>query len=200
MKTLGEAQFLDWAAGKGLHLDPQYPQSAVLTFHGASEARFWQVPFEPHRRPHFLDSLLKLLGDWEFCCVRRHMGSWPSAVDPRCINDVVELQILTGLGLPLGTARVVAVARDELEKLVTLIFSTTIFGWSVGEDLYKVREVIRLLETECWVLVSTEGSHRQFKHPTKLGRVTVSGGLGDDMPKGTLASVKRQAGLKGSKS
>jgi len=36
-----------------------------------------------------------------------------------------------------------------------------------------------------------------FKHPTKPGRVSVSGQLGDDMPKGTLASVKRQAGLKG---
>lgn len=60
--------------------------------------------------------------------------------------------------------------------------------------------MIRLLETEGWVLVSIEGSHRQFKHPTKLGRVTVSGGLGDDMPKGTFASVKRQAGLKVPKS
>ena len=60
----------------------------------------------------------------------------------------------------------------------------------------KVREVIRRLNMEGWVLVSTEGSHRQFKHPTKPGRVTVSGSLGDDMPKGTLASVKRQAGLK----
>ena len=45
----------------------------------------------------------------------------------------------------------------------------------------------------------TKGSHRQFKHPTKPGRVTVSGQLGDDMPKGTLASVKRQAGLKGAR-
>jgi len=61
----------------------------------------------------------------------------------------------------------------------------------------KVRKVIRLLEEQGWRLVSTEGSHRQFKHPTKPGRVTVSGALGDDMPKGTLASVKRQAGLKG---
>lgn len=61
----------------------------------------------------------------------------------------------------------------------------------------KVREVIRLIEEQGWRLVSTEGSHRQFKHPTKPGRVTVSGGLGDDMPKGTFASVKRQAGLKG---
>lgn len=60
----------------------------------------------------------------------------------------------------------------------------------------KVREVIRLLEADGWALVSTEGSHRQFKHPTKLGRVTVSGSLGDDMPKGTFGSVKRQAGLK----
>jgi len=63
----------------------------------------------------------------------------------------------------------------------------------------KVREVIRLLEQDGWVLVVTRGDHRQFKHPTKLGRVTVSGNPGDDMPKGTFASVKRQAGLKGVK-
>ena len=61
----------------------------------------------------------------------------------------------------------------------------------------KVREVIRLLEREGWRLVVTQGSHRQFKHPGKPGRVTVSGNLGDDMPKGTFASVRRQAGLKG---
>ncbi len=63
----------------------------------------------------------------------------------------------------------------------------------------KVREVIRLLEHEGWELVVIRGSHRQFKHPRKSGRVTVSGSLGDDMPKGTLASVRRQAGLKGVK-
>ncbi|MGB7951362.1 MAG: type II toxin-antitoxin system HicA family toxin [Candidatus Binatia bacterium] len=61
----------------------------------------------------------------------------------------------------------------------------------------KVREVIRMLEKDGWRLVVTEGSHRQFKHPTKPGRVTVSGNLGDDMPKGTLASVRRQAGFRG---
>jgi len=57
--------------------------------------------------------------------------------------------------------------------------------------------VIRLLEREGWRLVVTRGSHRQFKHPDKHGRVTVSGHLGEEMPKGTLSSVKRQAGLKG---
>ena len=56
--------------------------------------------------------------------------------------------------------------------------------------------MIRLLERHGWGLVVTEGGHRQFKHPENPGRVTVSGQLGDDMPKGTLASVMRQAGLR----
>lgn len=60
--------------------------------------------------------------------------------------------------------------------------------------------MIRLLEGAGWTLVVTKGSHRQFKHPTKTGRVTVGGSLGDDMPKGTFGSVKRQAGLKEQKS
>ena len=63
----------------------------------------------------------------------------------------------------------------------------------------KVREVIRLLQADGWVLLTTKGSHRQFKHPLRPGRVTISGNLGDEMPKGTLASVKRQAGRKGPK-
>ena len=63
----------------------------------------------------------------------------------------------------------------------------------------KVRAVLKLLERDGWVLVVTRGSHRQFKHSTKRGRVTVSGARGDDMPKGTLSSVLRQAGLKGGK-
>jgi len=62
----------------------------------------------------------------------------------------------------------------------------------------KVREVIRL-EADGWTLVTTKGSHRQFKHPQRPGRVTISGNLGDEMPKGTFALVKRQAGWKGPK-
>jgi predicted RNA binding protein YcfA (HicA-like mRNA interferase family) len=53
-----------------------------------------------------------------------------------------------------------------------------------------------MLEDDGWRLVVTRASHRQYKHPTKPGRVTVSGHPGDDMPKGTLASVLRQANLR----
>jgi predicted RNA binding protein YcfA (HicA-like mRNA interferase family) len=60
----------------------------------------------------------------------------------------------------------------------------------------KVREVIRLLESDGWQQVRTRGSHRQFKHAAKSGTVTVSGKLGLEMPRGTLNSVLKQARLK----
>lgn len=60
----------------------------------------------------------------------------------------------------------------------------------------KVRDLLKLLEADGWFLVDTVGSHRQYKHPTKAGKVTVAGKLSDDVRKGTLASILRQAGLK----
>jgi len=60
----------------------------------------------------------------------------------------------------------------------------------------KVREVLKMLNKDGWYLVATEGSHRQFKHSTKKGRVTVPGNPNHDLPVGTLNSVLRQAGLK----
>ncbi|MCP4421089.1 MAG: addiction module toxin, HicA family [Chloroflexi bacterium] len=53
-----------------------------------------------------------------------------------------------------------------------------------------------MLEQDGWYLARTKGSHRQFKHPTKPGGVTVSGNLGKKMPPGTLNSVLKQAKLK----
>ncbi len=60
----------------------------------------------------------------------------------------------------------------------------------------NVNDVLRMLHEDGWVLVATRGSHRQFKHPTKLGRVTVPGKPSDDLALGTLSSVLKQAGLK----
>jgi predicted RNA binding protein YcfA (HicA-like mRNA interferase family) len=60
----------------------------------------------------------------------------------------------------------------------------------------KVREVVRLLEEDGWYLARTKGSHRQYKHPTKAGTVTVSGKPNVDVPPGTLNSILKQAGLK----
>jgi predicted RNA binding protein YcfA (HicA-like mRNA interferase family) len=59
----------------------------------------------------------------------------------------------------------------------------------------KVADALRLLHDDGWVLVATRGSHRQFKHPIKPGRVTVPGKPGDDLAPGTLNSMLKQARL-----
>lgn len=59
---------------------------------------------------------------------------------------------------------------------------------------YSSREVIRLLKDDGWYEVATVGSHHQFKHPTKPGRVTVKHPTSDIPPK-TLRSIESQAGL-----
>lgn len=60
----------------------------------------------------------------------------------------------------------------------------------------KVRDVIKVVQKDGWVHAETKGSHRQFKHPVKKGRVTIAGHPSDEMPPGTLKSVLKQAGLK----
>ena len=60
----------------------------------------------------------------------------------------------------------------------------------------KIRDVIKLIERDGWFVVAAKGSHRQFKHPRKPGRVTIAGHPGDDLAPGTLNSVLKQAGLR----
>jgi predicted RNA binding protein YcfA (HicA-like mRNA interferase family) len=60
----------------------------------------------------------------------------------------------------------------------------------------QVKDVIAEVEADGWYLVKlTRGSHRQYKHPSKKGRVTIPGHLNDDLHRGTLASIYRQAQL-----
>ncbi|MEA2069470.1 MAG: type II toxin-antitoxin system HicA family toxin [Verrucomicrobiota bacterium] len=56
------------------------------------------------------------------------------------------------------------------------------------------REIIKILKKDGWFLVHTVGSHRQFRHPTKSGKVTVPHPK-KDIPEKTLRSIWRQAGL-----
>jgi predicted RNA binding protein YcfA (HicA-like mRNA interferase family) len=60
----------------------------------------------------------------------------------------------------------------------------------------KVREIIKLIEQDGWYHVDTKGSHRQYKHPTKRGRVTIACHPNDDLAPGTLNSILKQSQLK----
>lgn len=56
------------------------------------------------------------------------------------------------------------------------------------------RSIIKALQANGWKLVAVKGSHQQFKHPTKPGRVTVPHPT-KDLPLGTLRSIEKQSGL-----
>ncbi len=59
----------------------------------------------------------------------------------------------------------------------------------------KIRDVIKSLEEDGWLLVATRGSHRQHKHMSNAGRLTIAGHPGDDVSPGTLNSIRKQAKL-----
>ncbi len=59
----------------------------------------------------------------------------------------------------------------------------------------KVREMITLIERDGWCLARTRGSHRQFTHATKPGKVTITGKPSSTLPIGTERSILRQAGI-----
>ncbi len=65
-----------------------------------------------------------------------------------------------------------------------------------GGSILKVREIIKIIEADGWYLVATKGSHRQYKHPEKPGRITIAGHPADDLAPGTMNSIFKQARLK----
>ena len=96
---------------------------------------------------------------------------------------------LFGLAKPVG--------RDR----IPLHFPRRLSGHGPAECVgtvvdVKFRELVRLLEDDGWRLVAQRGSHKQYAHPAKRGKVTVAGKPADDVPKGTAANILRQAGLK----
>ncbi len=72
----------------------------------------------------------------------------------------------------------------------------SVYTCGIGNgEVTKVREIIKLIETDGWYRIKSKGGHRQYKHPVKRGRVTVPGQLNADLDKKTEKSILRQAGL-----
>ena len=59
----------------------------------------------------------------------------------------------------------------------------------------KIREVLKVLQRDGWTIDRIRGSHRQLRHPTKKGTVTVAGNMNEDINPKTLKSIWRQAQL-----
>ena len=67
---------------------------------------------------------------------------------------------------------------------------------SFTEVRMKIREILTVLEREGWYLARIQGNHRQYKHRSKPGLVTIAGKPSHDLAPGTLNSILKQAGLK----
>ena len=81
--------------------------------------------------------------------------------------------------------------------IVMILFLLSLQRQTIGNmKRLKVIEVIRLLEADGWYLSYTNGDHRQFKHPTKPGKVTVNGKKSDVLSQFLLNSIWKQAGWK----
>jgi predicted RNA binding protein YcfA (HicA-like mRNA interferase family) len=61
---------------------------------------------------------------------------------------------------------------------------------------FKVKEIIEMLEADGWFLISQKGSHRQYKHPIKKGKVTVNKKPNETLDQEILNSIFKQAGWK----
>lgn len=60
----------------------------------------------------------------------------------------------------------------------------------------KPREMEKLILADGWIFKNQEGSHKNYIHPTKPGKVTIPFHLSKDLNKKTEISIKKQAGLK----
>jgi len=69
-------------------------------------------------------------------------------------------------------------------------------GYTIELAEMKVRNAIKIIEQDGWFMVRSKGNHRQYRHNKKKGVVTIAGHINDDLAKGTLNSILKQAGLK----
>lgn len=63
----------------------------------------------------------------------------------------------------------------------------------------KVQEILQIIQTDGWYIIDEKGSFRQFKHPRKIGRITITGNLNYDFDSDAINSILLQAGLQGRK-
>ena len=87
-------------------------------------------------------------------------------------------------------------AGDQREFSHLLILVGDAILRTTQTQAMKYRDILKMIHKDGWRLVSQEGSHRQFKHPVKPGRVTIAGHPSKEAAPDTLKSILKQAGLK----
>jgi hypothetical protein len=150
METVPAEEFLRWAVGAGIDFDPRYPDSRCLSLVPPRDhARFWALPGDPARWPHFVASLLGGLDKWATGLLWPRSGGWPHSSRSQSYNERVLDVVLRGAGVPDGRAGAIRFDRDEEGPLLAVVFAHLAFGWCVEDDLFFVPDHGRqLLQTD----------------------------------------------------
>ncbi len=117
------------------------------------------------------------------------------------LNGLPAMQRAVAHANPFGLLQICAIFL-KIEKIAEknlyndIIFYIFVSSNNQGMRRYKVNEVLKMLEADGWYLVKQKGSHRQYKHPTKKGRVTVNEKPSTTLDQFILSSIWKQAGWK----
>jgi hypothetical protein len=141
MQAVSPEEFVRWAGGLGIGVDPRYPDSGCLSYLPPTDhARFWVVPDDPATWADFVGSLLGGLDEWSLGLLWPRSGRWPSSQRSQAYNERVRDIVLRGAGIPDGWAGAVRVDRAEEDVLIALLFAFMAFGGCVDDDVFFIAE------------------------------------------------------------
>lgn len=139
MKRIKEKQFIGNIENMGITVDPNYPDSVVLSFIDKVDFdRFWCIPKEARKIPFFIESILDTIDDWTSVFIWKNMGSWNTKIAKERLNDDIQSIIYRGIGIQDGSCDIYEIKYNEIVEVVALIFNQLIFGWCVSDDLYII--------------------------------------------------------------
>lgn len=138
MKATETNLFLDWARDNGIGFDPRFePPQTLVYLDGENGSVRLCYPQSSAQIPWFIEGVLTAIDPWKECWAYRRSDDWrcPDADTP---NGQVWTTIVRGLGIAEGDGFVVGFAKPEMDALITLVFATICFGWSVYDDIFIV--------------------------------------------------------------
>ena len=167
METIPTDRFVEWCAARHIQPDDRYsPPECLVYVPPCRHHRFWPVPERAAEIPFFASHLLAGFDPWAECFAWPRGGVWPDWGSSERIAQSVQDVILRGAGVPPDLHGAVRFTRDELPKLVTVIFAKLAFGWSVIDDLFVVPDHGRqFLQTDHHDVVHVEFSDSKYIAP-----------------------------------
>ena len=143
VQLIPPAEFLAWAAERGIGRDPRYPRADTLTFLGVAEVwRSWDMPRSAGKLSSFVEVILSAANapGGAFVVFPRGQGSWLFGGErtPMC-NRAMEV-VARGTGISANFRGAVRFEPSELPQVLALAVASLVFGSGTGEDLYILPE------------------------------------------------------------